>query len=171
MADSHSSARSWPLHPMGCGWTFAAWFSSWLVDAELTNQIAVSPSFQLAVSLAVGFLVFGAIQKIAIRLSAGFQLMAVRIFVNRDSALEAIMNTTNVRSIKIELPEGHPHLKHFSDTLFWLAFCYMVLFYLVAFCPGPLGTAIGNTLNASLFDAGINLHLHAHENCVYFWLL
>ncbi len=152
------------LAPNGLGWTFAGWFTSLLYDANISNDQTVSPLFQLLVSIGVGLLAFNTIQKIAVRLSAGFQLLSVRMLIHRDGALEALMNTTNVQATKIELPEAHPHLSNICNTLIWLVFCYIFLFYLIAFCPGPLGTSISNWINASILDAGINLQLYAHEN-------
>jgi tRNA A-37 threonylcarbamoyl transferase component Bud32 len=152
------------IAPGGFGTDFAGWLQSSLADASMIDVVPVDLRFQLFVSVCCACILFGAIQKLAIRLSAGFQSLAVRMLIHRDSLLEALMETANSRSTRIVLTEQHPHLKNIRGTFAWLLLCYATLFSLVAFCPAPLGLTISNWLQTCLEQAGFPLDIQQHEN-------
>ncbi len=64
---------------------------------------------------------------------------------------------------KLVVKEAVPLLHNVSKTFWWLTGCYLALFALVAFCPGPVGVAILNWIQFALRDAGFT-HLSIFDH-------
>lgn len=149
--------------PAGLGFSIASWLHASALDARIATGTA-SPIWTLTVSSVIAFVLFGALRRIAIRCCAGFQVFMRRLFVYADGPLEALMETANIRGTAVALPELHPYLSTISGTWFWLLCCYCMLFFLVAFCPPPLGSAVRDWIQGCIRDAGLTASLQDHLN-------
>lgn len=140
------------------GGTLAAWLHTSLVDANIASNTNPDKIAIILTSSICFFVLFLFVSRIAVRLSASFQLLANRVVVFGDSLIEALIETAEAKSTVVHLPEGYVHFWNIISTFSWLVFCYLCLFSLVAFCPPPLGDAIRNWLHASFRDAYLDLN-------------
>ncbi len=147
---------------LGMGTAF--WLYASLLDANIASGGGPSESYIYFTSAILSLVIFVALSPLAIRLSSSFQIFANRVFVAGDNFLDALIDTANIRSKTVHLPEHYLALKNISDTLLWLSTCYASLFFLVAFCPDPLGLTILNWLQASVRDANMGLDVFQHSN-------
>ncbi|MBX9568260.1 MAG: serine/threonine protein kinase [Candidatus Obscuribacterales bacterium] len=151
------------------GLGFANWLYASLLDANIAYAGTVpAASYVYLCSAIVSIVSFLAFSPIAVRLSSSFQTLANRIFVSGDSILDALIDTANVRSKTIHLPEHNVAVRNIVAALTWLSFCYISLFFLVAYCPDPLGNTILSWLHACLLDAGLQFNPQEHTNLKLF---
>lgn len=155
--------------PAGLGDAIAGWLESTLADARVAaSTTARGIQFTLMISTIVAVALFNAGSGLATKLSAAFQVFVNRCIINGDSILDALIETTNIRSTAVLLPESTSNVNNILSILAWLTFCYAALFSLVAFCPPPLGDTITNWLWACLRDASMELNPHKHANLKLF---
>lgn len=147
---------------LGMGTAF--WLYASLLDANIASGGGPSASYIYFTSAILSLVIFAALSPLAIRLSSSFQIFANRIFVAGDNFLDALIDTANIRSKTVHLPEHYLVLKNITSALLWLSTCYASLFFLVAFCPDPLGGTILNWLQASVQDANIAIDAFQHSN-------
>lgn len=142
----------------------AYWLYASLTDANLADGTGLSEIYVYLSSAILALVIFIALSPLAIRLSSSFQIFANRVFVAGDSFLDALIDTANMRSRTVHLPEHNLALKNIFGALLWLSICYASLFSLVAFCPDPLGSAILNWLAVSAAHANLNVDPFQHAN-------
>lgn len=147
----------------GLGPTVAQWLHHSATDAGIID-LGSTFWFGFGTSLVIALALYNATSGLAMRVCSSFQILLTRLFVNRDTLLDALIETTGIRSTAIELPDGNRGVNNIMSTLWWLSFCYAVLFFLVAFCPGALGNAITGWLQGCVADAGISIDLAKSEN-------
>jgi hypothetical protein len=149
--------------PRGVGHGFAGWLHASMRDANIAGP-GYSSTFALVVSSIVALFIFNAGNRLAMRLSASFQIFINRVLVNRENVLDALIETATTRSTALVLPEKNIGARNILSIITWLGFCYAMLFSLVAFCPPPLGDTILDWLTSCLRDAHIDIDPHQHAN-------
>ncbi len=147
------------LGSYGIGEQIAGWLQSSARAAHIGTSGSPTGSFTVLVSVILAVLLCNTFARLAVRVSAAFHVFAVRLFVHRDSLLDAIFETAILKNTVLMLPDGNTGAKNIFAILQWLATCYSILFFLVAFCPPPLGDAITGWLSASMVNAGIQVPL------------
>lgn len=70
------------------------------------------------------------------------------------NVVEGFLEALRLPSRSLNFKEAYPLVNNACRTLGWVAFCYVLLFWLFGFCGGPLGVAIQNWMMASAADAG-----------------
>ena len=134
----------------------AGWLHASLLDSNIAVEAAPTLTTVYLVSGITAILFYLALSGILVRLSASFQILVNRVVIYGDSLIEALMETAHVRSAQIILPESNDGLRSILAALSWLLVSYLILFFLVAFCPGPLGDAINNWMLCCVRDANLD---------------
>lgn len=147
----------------GLGPSVAQWLQSSAASAGI-GESGSSGWFSFVTALVIALALYNTSANLAMRVCSSFQILLNRLLVNRDTLLDALIETTGIRSTSIELPETNRGFNNIVSIIWWLAFCYGAIFFLVAFCPGALGSTISGWLQGCIFDAGISVDLAKNEN-------
>lgn len=143
----------------------AYWLYASLLDANIAPSNSGPESIYVYLcSALIAIVLYLALSPLVIRLSSSFQILVNRIFVAGDNLLDALIDTANLKSTSIHLTDHNVAIRNITSALGWLSTCYAALFFLVAFCPDPLGNTILNWLHASCIDARLNIDPHQHAN-------
>jgi len=135
--------------PSGVGACIAGWLEAATRDANISQAVNTDPAFTAVVSGLIAIAIVTAGHTYAARLGAAFPLFLQDFFSLKagDNILESVFQAGIIPSTKIQLPDRLPKLRMALETVLWLLACYATLFWLVAFCPGPLGDAIKTWLS------------------------
>jgi hypothetical protein len=153
------------MGPFGVGTQIAGFLQSSAQAAKIGTTGSPTAPFAILVSIILALLLCKTFARLAVQMSAAFQVFANRIVVHEDSILDALFETAMVKSTALVVPERHVGAKNILSILQWLATCYSTLFVLVAFCPPPLGDTITGWLSASL--AGANVQVSLTDNLIF----
>lgn len=148
----------------GLGESFGGWIAAAVAGANLLDFANVeSAGLQIAnyAAAIIAAVLFGALNPIATRISAAYQVFVKRLVAHRDSIFDAILETAHVKATRIGIPQKHPQLWNFLDTGWYLVACYLIICSLLLFAPHPLSDAISTWINYSTYDAiGQDLSWH-----------
>jgi hypothetical protein len=151
------------------------WFINWLVssarDANLLwiptltysdqnslQAVMVKSNFDLPFYLKTGMSIASLLILMPrILSSSAFLTSYARRFklnFNVQAWVEDFLEVLRQPTQKLNMKEAVPWLHHASATFFWLLFCYLILFGMVALTPGPLGEAFVQWLDCSFAETG-----------------
>ena len=153
--------------PDGIGEAVCSWLFASVRDANIdvySQPVVLSEQCGLLIQSLVGASLFFPLRSFASRLGAGFQLFLQRLVIYQDSVLDAAIETVSKKGTTIPMVGKHPHLMSVMSITRYLILCYALIFWVVAFCPGALGSTIGDWLASCVRDAGIHVNLHDHFN-------
>ncbi len=103
-------------------------------------------------SVVTGLLLFQPICKLhAFLTSFTWRVISVK---SLQHLVEGFLEALHLPARKLAFPESHPLVGNSIRTTFWVACCYLFLFWLFGFSGGPLGEAIKGWLDFSVADAG-----------------
>jgi serine/threonine protein kinase len=78
-----------------------------------------------------------------------------------DSVVSALQRTIETPAKRLQLPDHHPHLRSFFESVIYLLCCYALLFWLVAYADVA---AILNWLDATLWQCSIPSSIYQDQN-------
>ncbi len=137
------------------------WLRSSMADARLPLSPSELPSLCFVIKAFIaGALAIGLFPR-AVRAAAEFANFSQCVAANPRAAgvRDGILNTGKCDSSTFVVRDARSWLRNIAGALAWFVFCYASIFSLVAFCPGALGQAIVNWLNASIESAHLHLDL------------
>jgi serine/threonine protein kinase len=125
-------------------------------DGHQTVARAPVESFKLMFSLSTAVLWIALFAPIGYKIASLLTSFQRRLLIA--SPWEALIEAFRKPVAGVTVKHKHPLLTNIFRTMSWFVFCYVLLFVLIGFTGGPLGTTIGNWLTASMWDAHLPVY-------------
>lgn len=149
----------------------AMWVSNWLLasarDANLYAQGTMDfiRPFDSFVIGSISTAAFVYLIQPAMRLNALLTSFCWRVVspTSLQNMIEGMLEALRLPTRTLRFRESHPLAKNALRTLLWVLACYVGLFWIFGFCPGPIGEAIQTWMMASALDAGFGTSFNPHK--------